>query len=115
MTNKDNPKRSQKEKSTAGTALILRITSVGVAGHAVGVPVGRSPDASKSTASSSLSAVKGGPSSSSKPSHPTSSTNNYPTSNSSPTTHAPLTSVSTLAPSASTSTVAPSNYSQDNA
>ena len=142
MTNNDKTKRLKKEKFIAGTALILGMTTFGVAGHADGVTVGSSSDASSSTGSSSSSSSTGSSSSSSnsngsssssstgsssssskpstsgstsKPSNPSSSTNNNSTSNSSTTTQAPSTSVSTTAPSASTSTVAPSNYSQDNA
>lgn len=142
MTNNDKIKRLKKEKFIAGTALILGMTTFGVAGHADGVTVGSSSDASSSTGSSSSSSSTGSSSSSSnsngsssssstgnssssskpstsgstsKPNNPSSSTNNNSTSNSSTTTQAPSISVSTTAPSASTSTVAPSNYSQDNA
>ncbi|WP_195229231.1 amidase domain-containing protein [Lactococcus lactis] len=46
MTNNDKTKRLKKEKFIAGTALILGMTTFGVAGHADGVTVGSSSDAS---------------------------------------------------------------------
>ncbi|MBU5243349.1 amidase domain-containing protein [Lactococcus lactis] len=46
MTNNDKTKRLKKEKFIAGTALILGMTTFGVAGHADGVTVGNSSDAS---------------------------------------------------------------------
>ena len=46
MTNNDKTKRLKKEKFIAGTALFLGMTTFGVAGHADGVTVGSSSDAS---------------------------------------------------------------------
>ena len=65
MTNNDKIKRLKKEKFIAGTALILGMTTFGVAGHADGVTVGSSSDASSSTGSSSSSSSTGSSSSSS--------------------------------------------------
>ena len=65
MTNNDKTKRLKKEKFIAGTALILGMTTFGVAGHADGVTVGSSSDASSSTGSSSSSSSTGSSSSSS--------------------------------------------------
>ncbi|MCI1071021.1 amidase domain-containing protein [Lactococcus lactis] len=129
--NNDKVKRLKKEKFIAGTALILGMTTFGVAGYADGVTDGsssnvtlpsnvKSLDDASGTGSTSSSSSTGNSGSSSKPS--TSGSTSKPskpssssTNNSSTTTQAPSTSVSTTAPSASTSTVAPSNYSQDNA
>ncbi|WP_277877514.1 amidase domain-containing protein [Lactococcus lactis] len=131
MINNDKVKRLKKEKFIAGTALILGMTTFGVAGYADGVTDGsssnvtlpsnvKSLDDASGTGSTSSSSSTGNSGSSSKPS--TSGSTSKPskpssssTNNSSTTTQAPSTSVSTTAPSASTSTVAPSNYSQDNA
>ncbi|MCA2391067.1 amidase domain-containing protein [Lactococcus sp. NH2-7C] len=129
--NNDKVKRLKKEKFIAGTALILGMTTFGVAGYADGVTDGsssnvtlpsnvKSLDDASGTGSTSSSSSTGNSGSSSKPS--TSGSTSKPskpssssTNNSSTTTQAPSTSVSTTAPSASTSTAAPSNYSQDNA
>nr|WP_259752623.1 amidase domain-containing protein [Lactococcus lactis] len=129
--NNDKVKRLKKEKFIAGTALILGMTTFGVAGYADGVTDGsssnvtlpsnvKSLDDASGTGSTSSSSSTGNSGSSSKPS--TSGSTSKPskpssssTNNSSTTTQAPSTSVSTTAPSTSTSTVAPSNYSQDNA
>ncbi|WP_396426610.1 amidase domain-containing protein [Lactococcus lactis] len=131
MINNDKVKRLKKEKFIAGTALILGMTTFGVAGYADGVTDGsssnvtlpsnvKSLDDASGTGSTSSSSSTGNSGSSSKPS--TSGSTSKPskpssssTNNSSTTTQAPSTSVSTTAPSTSTSTVAPSNYSQDNA
>ncbi|MFK5292381.1 N-acetylmuramoyl-L-alanine amidase, partial [Lactococcus lactis] len=59
MTNNDKTKRLKKEKFIAGTALILGMTTFGVAGHADGVTVGSSSDASSSRGSSSSSSSTG--------------------------------------------------------
>lgn len=53
MTNNDKTKRLKKEKFIAGTALILGMTAFGVTGHADGVTVGSSSDASSAITNSS--------------------------------------------------------------
>ena len=107
MTNNDKTKRLKKEKFIAGTALILGMTTFGVAGHADGVTVGSSSDASSSTGSSSSSSGTGGSSSSSSTGSSSSSSNSNASSSSSSTGN----SSSSSKPSTSGSTSKPSNPS----
>ena len=65
MTNNDKTKRLKKEKFIAGTALILGMTAFGVTGHADGVTVGSSSDASSAITNSSDASSSTGSSSSS--------------------------------------------------
>ncbi|UTG79649.1 amidase domain-containing protein [Lactococcus lactis] len=117
MTNNDKTKRLKKEKFIAGTALILGMTAFGVTGHADGVTVGsssdassaitNSSDASSSTGSSSSSSGTGGSSSSSSTGSSSSSSNSNGSSSSSSTGN----SSSSSKPSTSGSTSKPSNPS----
>lgn len=134
MTNNDKTKRLKKEKFIAGTALILGMTTFGVAGHADGVTVGSSSDASRisseastvvsssvatlssnvgssdassSTGSSSSSSDTGSSSSSSSTGSSSSSSNSDGSSSSSSTGN----SSSSSKPSTSGSTSKPSNPS----
>ena len=108
MTNNDKTKRLKKEKFIAGTALILGMTAFGVTGHADGVTVGSSSDASSAiTNSSDASSSTGSSSSSSSTGSSSTSSNSNGSSSSSSTGN----SSSSSKPSTSGSTSKPSNPS----